>query len=217
MLGSCILHEFFAHSKVTCFTVSSAFLVASPQCVQGFLNVKAVRIAADVYTTSTRAHANEWPERIIPDIRFTCNGTLTKWIIGAQRTLTQATNPQHPQLQIWRRRQGSSNTYDRTTFSDITALNDTDDLNVYEYTPNPPLEFQPNDILGLYAPLRDETPIRVWYEVGTGPWNYVLFNQSSPVASGFTTGEGFDNNLPLVAVEVNGKSSQDSITPHIMI
>ena len=182
--------------------------------MQGFLSEEAVRIAVDVYPTNN-LRTRERQQRIIPGIKFTCTGTLTKWIIGAQRTLTQATN--HLQLQIWRRRQGSSNTYDRTTFSDITALNDTNDLNVYEYTPNPPLEFQPNDILGLYAPLRDETPIRVWYEVGTGPSNYVLFNQSSPVASGFTTGEGFDNNLPLVAVEVNGKSSQDSITPHIMI
>ena len=38
-------------------------------------------------------------------------------------------------------------------------------------------------------------------------------NQSSPLTSGFTTGEGFDNNLPLVAVEVNGKSSQGTVTP----
>ena len=91
----------------------------------------------DVYT-SIRTHQRQ--QRIIPGINFTCNGTLTKWIIGAQSTVTEATNPQYPQLQIWRRR-WSSNTYDRTTFTNITALNATDDLNVYEYIPNPPLEF----------------------------------------------------------------------------
>ena len=78
-----------------------------PVCVQGFLNEKSVRIAADVYG-SIRNHGCQ--QRIIPGIKFTYTGTLTKWIIGAQRTQTQATN--HLQLQIWRR-QGSSNRYDR--------------------------------------------------------------------------------------------------------
>ena len=178
--------------------------------MQGFLNEEAVRIAVDVYATSD-VTTRQCQQRIIPGIKFTCTGTLTKWIIGARRT--QANNPRHLQLQIWTQRQGSSNTYDRTTFSDITALNTTDDLNVYEYIPNPPLEFQANDILGLHHPPYNETPVRVWYEVGTGPWNYVHFNQSSPLTHGFTTGEGFDNNLPLVAVEVNGKSSQGTVTP----
>ena len=99
--------------------------------MQGSHNEEAVRIAADVYATSDtyNVRQHECQQRIIPGINFTCTGTLTKWIIGAQRTPTQATS--HFQLQIWRR-QGSSDTYDRTTFSDITALNATDDLNVYE-------------------------------------------------------------------------------------
>ena len=151
---------------------------------------------------NVRSHERE--QRIIPGIKFTCNGTLTKWIIGAQRTLTQATNPQNLQLQIWRR-QGSSNTYDRTTFSDITALNATDDLNVYEYIPNPPLEFQPNDILGLYQPHRNNTQVVVHYQSRGGPRNFVHFHQDSPVTSQFTTEEGVYYGLPLVTVEVNGK------------
>ena len=121
-------------------------LLASPQCVEGFLNEEAVRIAADVHG-SIRNHRCQ--KRIIPGINFTCTGTLTKWIIGAQRTLTQTTN--HLQLQIWKR-QGDSNTYGITNFSGTTSLNVTSDLNVYEYIPNPPRQFriQANDILGLH-------------------------------------------------------------------
>ena len=181
------------------------FLSASPQCVQGFLNEEAVRIAADVYATgdtyNVRTHQRQ--QRIIPGINFTCTGTLTKWIIGARRTLTQATS--YPQLQIWRR-QGSSNTYDRTTFSDITALNTTDDLNVYEYIPKPPLQFQTNDILGLYQPLRNNTQVEVYYQMGGGPRNF-RSNRDSLANSNFRTGNGVDNYLPLVTVEVNGKLS----------
>ena len=181
--------------------------------MQGFLNEEAVRIAADVYATSDtyKVRSHERQQRIIPGIKFTCAGTLTKWIIGAQRTLTQATNPQNLQLQIWRR-QGSSNTYDRTTFSDITAMNATDDLNVYEYIPNPPLEFQTNDILGLYQPRIRDTQVVVYYLSGDGPRNFARRNRNSPVTSGFTTGGGVDNSLPLVTIEVNGNCTEGFIT-----
>ena len=182
--------------------------------MQGFLNEEAVRIAAGVYATndtySIRTHERQ--QRIIPGIKFTCNGTLTKWIIGAQRTVTEATNPRHPQLQIWRLRQGSTNTYDRTTFSDITELNTTDDLNVYEYIPNPPLEFQANDFLGLYQPRISNTQVEVYYQISGAPHNFARFNQDSPVTRDFITGRGVDNDLPLVTVEVNGKSGKDFIT-----
>ena len=166
--------------------------------MQGFLNEEAVRIVVDEYT---RIRTYQRQQRIIPGIKFTCNGTLTKWIIGAQRRLTQATN--HLQLQIWRR-QGSSNTYNRTTFSGITALTTTDDLNVYEYIPNPPLEFQANDILGLYQPRIRDTQVVVYYQRGGGSRNFRHSNQNSPLTSTSASGGG-DNDLPLVAIEVNGK------------
>ena len=149
-------------------------------------------------TYSVRTH--QCQQRIIPGIKFTCTGTLTKWIIGAQRRLRQPTS--YLQLQIWRRRQGSSDTYDRTNFSDITTLNATDDLNVYEYVPNPPLEFQTNDILGLYQPSIRDTEVVVYYQEGGGPLNFMRPNQDSPE---YTTRNGADNDLPLVTVEVNGK------------
>ena len=172
--------------------------------MQGFLNEEAVRIAAHVYAISDtyNVRTHERQQRIIPGIKFTCTGTLTKWIIGAQITQPQATN--HLQLQIWGRRRGSSNRYDRTIFSDITALNVTDDLNVYEYIPNPPLQFQANDILGLYQPHRNNTQVVVHYQSGGGPRNYRRSNQNSPSSSTQASGGG-DNDLPLVAIEVNGK------------
>ena len=133
--------------------------------MQGFLNDEAISIAADVYATSDTysIRTHERQQRIITGIKFTCNGTLTKWIIGAQRTVTEANNPWHPQLQIWRLRQRSTNIYDRTTFSDITELNTTDDLNVYEFIPNSPLEFRTNDFLGLHQP---DTQVKVYYQRG---------------------------------------------------
>ena len=89
------------------------------------------------------------------------------------------------------------------TFSDITALNTTDDLNVYEYIPNPPLQFRANDILGLYQPHRNSTQVVMYYQRGGGPQTF-RSNRNSPLTSTSASGGG-DNDLPLVAVEVNSK------------
>jgi len=178
----------------------------APHCVQGFLNEEALRIAVDVYGTDNtyNVRTHECQQRIIPGICFTCTGMLTKWIVGAQRTLIRATN--HLQLQIWRQRSPTSNTLDRTHFSDLTDLNATDDLNVYEYTPNPPLQFRANDLLGVFQPPSTDTQAVVYYQVGDGPRNYARSNRDLPLSTYFTGG-GVDNDVPFVAVEVeiNGK------------
>ena len=177
--------------------------------MQGFLNEEALGIAEDVYDTdfmyNVRTHERQ--QRIIPGIRFTCNGTLTKWTIGAQRRLTQTTN--HLQLQIWRQRSSTNNTYVRTNFSDVTDLNATDDLNVYEYVLNPPLQFQTNDLLGLFQPPSADT--QVYYQQGHGGGgllNYASSNQDLALLTFNIMGVSTNRELPLVAVEVNGKPYQ---------
>ena len=141
---------------------------AAPQCVQGFLNEEALRIAVGVYDTDDTYNVttHQHQQRIIPGIHFTCTGMLTKWIIGAQKTLTQTTN--HLQLQIWRQINSTTNMFYRTNFSNITDLNATDDLNVYEFVPNPSLQFQANDLLGVFQPLRADTQAVVYYQVVHG-------------------------------------------------
>ena len=173
--------------------------------MQGFLNEEALRIAVDVYGTDNTydVRTHEHQQRIIPGIHFTCTGMLTKWIVGAQRTLIRATN--HLQLQIWRRRSPTSNTFYRTNFSDLTDLNATDDLNVYEYVPNSPLQFQANDLLGLFQPR--STDAQVYYQEGSGPCNYAS-NEDSALSSFTRSGEGVDSDVPLVAVEINSKTYQ---------
>lgn len=159
----------------------------------------------DVHATNVRTRGRQ--QRIIPGIRFTCNGTLTKWTIGAQRRLTQTTN--HLQLQIWRQRSSPmTNIFDRIHFSDITDLNATDDLNVYEYIPNPPLQFQTNDLLGLFQPHGADS--QEYYQQGGGPQNSAQLERDSAFME-FNTGDmGVTTTaeLPLVTVEVNGKPYQ---------
>ena len=72
---------------------------------------------------------------IYPEMKFSCNGSVTKWIYGAvdQNRSTEDL----PELQIWR--QTGPNSYNKQGSSLVTA-NSTGNLNVHEYYPITPLE-----------------------------------------------------------------------------
>ena len=106
-------------------------------------------------------------QSIFPDITFNCNGFITKWIMGAERF--NVNSPLHPELSIWRRI--SSDTYIKIKSSFLQTINETNHTYVYEYSPNPPLEFQEGDILGMYQP--SDGNVAVYFQKNTGPLNYV--------------------------------------------
>ena len=73
------------------------------------------------------------------------------------------------EVQIWRNN-GSENDYTKVGYSILNAT-DSDNDNVYEHIPDPPLEFQEGDILGVYQrPGPNGTAI--FYHTTTGPANY---------------------------------------------
>ena len=55
--------------------------------------------------------------------------------------------------------------------SSVLQANDTDNDHVHEYIPNPPLEFQEGDILGVYQQ-NGQNNMRVYNQETTGPENY---------------------------------------------
>ena len=82
---------------------------------------------------------------------FSCNGTVTKWIFGAEDRGTGGGRSKFPELQIWR--QLGSNNYNKTGFSLVNANTMIGtNTNLYEFTPQPPLEFQEGDIFGVHSP-----------------------------------------------------------------
>ena len=139
-------------------------------------------------------------QRVFPDINFTCSGNLTKWIVGGE-----VGNLVGAELQIWRKNDGSVRDYTRVDYSVLQA-SDPENDNVYEYTPNPPLEFQEGDILGVYQRGGDNR-MRVYYQETTGPPNYRRvgnLNTDPPVSSTLTGAtlvtDKYD--YPLVTVEI---------------
>ena len=97
------------------------------------------------------------------------------------------------------------NNYTKVGFSILQAT-DSDNDHVYEYIPNPPLEFQEGDILGVYQ-RGGVNRMRVYYQETTGPLNYRRPGNLNmdPPAPNILTGATLatnQNDYPLVTVEI---------------
>ena len=135
----------------------------SPSCTGNFLSHSALRQGAlNVNINNVMRRARQ---RLFPDITFTCNGFITKWIVGGT---TDNTKFLQPELQIWRNTGGTSYTKANCSLLPFS----TPIGNVAEYIPNSPLEFQEGDILGVYQPRHQESALVVYYQERDGPVNY---------------------------------------------
>ena len=155
------------------------FVTDAEHCANGFLN------PTDLRDTTARLNIHdvvtmEEEQRLFPDITFTCNGSITKWIVGAGDI--DIGENENSQIQLWRR--GASNDYYRIGTS-LLIPNETIHPNVHEYIPNPPMEFQEGDILGVYQPNEHDNLLKLYYQEYTGPINYLTSNINPPPPSWF--------------------------------
>lgn len=110
-------------------------------------------------------------QQITPDIKFTCDGVITKWIIGADWS-QESDDTLYPELQVWRKT--GYHTYRKMSGTLITIETERDD-NVYEYDNFLPIPFQAGDILGVFIPPPyGRSKLRLRSEVGHGPTNYIM-------------------------------------------
>ena len=95
---------------------------------------------------------------IFPDITFTCSGEVVKWIMGGR---FRGFEDIFPELQTWRPSGGS--VYQKVNSTVISGLHFEDD-EVYMYIVDPPLPFQPGDILGLFHPDSGDSVLQLYYD-----------------------------------------------------
>ena len=172
---------------------------SDPPCASGFLSPPDLRqktLEVNINSVSER----ERQQRLFPDIHFTCNGSITKWIVGAEM---KGRGDDQPELQIWRRDRVGGNNYTKTNFSLLTP-NETSDPNVHEYYPVIPLEFQEGDILGVYTPDGGDSELALYYQENTGPENHLQSNINPPAPFTFNLAKASNqNDYPLVTVEIS--------------
>ena len=134
---------------------------------------------------------------LYPQIAFSCNGTVTKWIYGANY---RSSNTATPQLQIWRETSNGYTLIENSTV-DATAGNAS---NLYEFIPQTPLKFQEGDIFGVYIPQNSISKLRLFEQRLSGPNNFRQTNVNAPLSTlDLTLGLDSDNDFPLVTVEIS--------------
>ena len=140
-------------------------------------------------------------QRIIPSINFTCNGSITKWIVAAKWE-NGGRHTYFPELQIWR---AGTFRYVKIGSSTLSATSESQS-NVYEHVPSSPLPFQ-EDFLGIFQPDRDTSRLRAYYIDKIGPPNYYYDpNSDNPPLGIFlfpSSSTSNQDDQPLVAVEIS--------------
>ena len=169
-------------------------------CTSGFATREAVEAAA------TRSLVNrDEQQRIIPQINFTCDGAITKWIVDG-RWDNSGMHDWYPDLQIWR--VTGPNTFTKVGNTTLRIETGSRDMTYYEYSPPTPLSFQAGDVLGIFQPDMGKNCLRLYFQSGAGPQNYYerLDNNDivePPPSDVFTLGTMFQNDLPLISVETS--------------
>ena len=75
------------------------------------MSVKTMKLLLDIDSVPD-VRDTEGRQQFNPNMRFTCNGVITKWIIGAElQDNDDKENYLFPELQVWR--QANNNTYQK--------------------------------------------------------------------------------------------------------
>ena len=107
-------------------------------------------------------------QQITPAINFTCDGMITKWIIGANWKGGASLNPE---VQVWRNIENDMYHKINGTFIDIgTQISN----RIYEYSNFSPIPFLTGDILGVFLPRNMISRLRITSEANHGPLNYYI-------------------------------------------
>ena len=142
--------------------------------------------------------------RLIPDWNFTCSGTITSFLLGADiRTVTTA-RTLYPEVQIWRRTNSSSTIREYTkVWSEEIKLDPGyfSPSGVLEYRLNNSFEFQAGDIFGVYQPSQSSSVVRIYYNDNdnTAPVAYRRTG-SSATGSSYTIDIGFSMTEQLLLI-----------------
>ena len=169
------------------------FVLTDGYCVNSSVNTTLIQQNALLIHESRNRDESQY---IYPEMRFTCNGTITKWIYGGEQ---QPSKTMLPELQIWR--QLGTDNYNKTGSSLVTA-NTSIGTNLYGFIPQTPLKFQEGDIFGVHYPDRSQSQLILYQQRESGPLN--LQERANFPSSTITTELRKDrNDFPLVTVEIS--------------
>ena len=169
-----------------------------PGCGHGFMSVETMRFLLlpipNIGHTSQR-------QQISPEMRFTCDGMITKWIVGAE---FDSRDNLYPELQIWRK--SGDETYEKINGTFIQFPTSVTGR-IYEYDDFSPIPVKAGDILGIFFPTFSFSRLILLSAVANRPTQYYRVTDSSDSSSPYNVFNiehqlvVISSYLPLVSVE----------------
>ena len=144
------------------------------------MNVERMRILLGLNTVGS-LHNNQQRQQITPDIKFTCDGLITKWIVGGS---WRYNSKFYPELQVWRNVENDVYHKINGTFLIIEKENRN---RIYEYEDFSPIPVQVGDTLGVFIPRTVLSRLRVLSERNYGPTNYYIQTSNNAAESPYDT------------------------------
>ena len=151
---------------------------------------------------------------IVPDMRFTCSGTVTGWRVAGEH-FGGNTNSK---LIILRERSIEPGTYDTVDTIELgdcagqsveTGMN-----NVYECTLNRRrrVSVQPGDIIGIETPGQANGKFRLYFDSSGGPTNYILDSRAPQTINLSDSNLLIDQLVPQISLTVTASTTQITTT-----
>ena len=156
------------------------FQILHAGCVCGFVSVERMHLLLGLDTVGDHENRHR-RQQITPDMKFTCDGLITKWIVGA---LWRNNWNLYPELQVWRN--VVNNTYHKINGTFLKIKTESNNR-IYEYEDFPPIPVQAGDILGAFIPWNDRARLRLRSERDRGHTNYYRFTNQDVTESPYDT------------------------------
>ena len=185
-------------------------------CTQGFPTLSAINSLAASCSQSTRClrdrgRGDSGSTHIIPNMRFTCNSTIVRWIAGGMYNQGQNTDDR-PGLQIWRPASADSTDYTVVASISLYSCNGVTPPpmmmnNVYDCQLSTGVSVQDGDILGVHLTrvIQNAPQFRVFFDdISTDPppvLNYYYIGEPSQFSLS-SPGGSTEQALPLIALDV---------------
>ena len=186
-------------------------------CTMGFLST----VSECTSGCSTRQQGSTITTRIIPNMMFTCTGTVVKWRAAGVFNGGSV----NAMLDIWRERSGVSETYDKnatielgTCGSGVEATQVTGLSDVYECTLPESLRVsvQPGDVVGIELARNKDYNFRLYFDdTNSGPTNYEFNGQFSMITLSQSDSTSQDQPQISLTVEMAVQTTESSTTTQL--
>ena len=147
----------------------------------GFMDLTLLKKRAEkIPSTGSSSNRLDGDLRLILGVRFTCSGSLTGLMLGADVRPGGGRN-QYPEVQIWSVQNANKYNYRSSHEIRLSQGNFSPD-GVLQYNLNPALSFQSGDVLGVWQPASSSSVVRLYHDGKIdGPSSYEL--NSNPKSS----------------------------------